>query len=95
MALNAGTVTSIALARYQEKMQEEFPDVVKNQRILKLSRDDGSVEYEVLEERGPIEIDIKSIKPLISAIAEAVVEHITEHGEVRNVTSGLTTRKIT
>lgn len=95
MALSSTVLAELAFVKYQEKMREQFPEVVKSRTVLEIPRADGSTDYEFQEETGPIEIKQEDIMPLLSALAEAIVEHMTEHAEVQSVANGTVTRNIT
>ena len=95
MALNAEVLAEMAFKKYRENMEQEHPAFVKSRKLIKTPRDDGSVDYTFTEEIGPIEVRREDIMPLLSALSEAIVEHITVHGEVQSVASGTITRNIT
>lgn len=95
MALSATVLAEMAFLRYRQKMREEHPNTVLQRKLVKIPRDDGTIDYTFSEETGPIEVKREDIMPLISALSEAIVEHLTQHGEVRSVTSGTITRNIT
>ena len=95
MALDANVLAELAFVKYRNNMEQEYPSSVKSRKLVTTPRDDGSIDYSFIEDIGPIEVRRKDIMPLLSALAEAIVEHITKHGEVQSVTSGTITRNIT
>lgn len=95
MALDATMLTQIALGKYVAKMATAFPDVVKGGTVEQVPKEDGTVEFVSTEQRGPVEVDEDGIKPLIEAIAEAIVEHLISNGTVANITTGSATGRIT
>lgn len=95
MALDATLLANLAFGKYRDKMREEHPNTVLKRKLIKIPRDDGSVDYNFNEETGPIEVSRKDIMPLLTALSEAIVEHLTAHGEVQSVASGTITRNIT
>ena len=95
MALSASVLAELAFKKYRDKMQEEHSETLVSRRLIKIPRDDGTIDYDFNEEYGPIEVNRKDIMPLLRALSEAIVEHLTEHGEVRDVASGSITRNIT
>lgn len=95
MALDANVLAELAFVKYQENMRAENPNVLKNRKTLEIPRDDGTVDYQFEDELGPIEIVKKDIMPLLLAVSEAVVEHLTEHAEIQSVSAGAVTRNIT
>lgn len=95
MALDATVLAELAFSKYSERMREEHPNAVLSRKLIKIPRDDGSVDYNFVEETGPIEVSRREIMPLLTALSEALVEHLTVHGEVQSVASGTITRNIT
>jgi hypothetical protein len=88
MALDASVITQIALGKYKAKMAAAFPDVVKGGTVEKVPKEDGTFEYNLEEQRGPMEIDEKGVLPLLESLAEAVVEHLKSSGEIPDTTTG-------
>lgn len=95
MALDADVLSEMAFARYQEKMQAQHPAVVRHRTMSRVPRSDGTEDFTFSEDIGPVEVRREDIMPLLSALAEAIVEHITEHAEVQNVSAGGLTRSVT
>jgi hypothetical protein len=95
MALDAEVLAELAFSKYQVNMREQHPEVLKNRTVRQVPLDDGSTNIEYDDETGPIEIKREDIMPLLSALAEAIVEHMNEHAEVRTVAAGTETRNIT
>lgn len=94
MALNAEVLAELAYLKYQTNMRDQFPEAVKKRVVVERPRADGSTDYSFSEEVGPIEVKREDIMPLLSALAEAIVEHINEHAVVENVYSGSVTRNV-
>jgi hypothetical protein len=94
MALDAAVVAQMALGKYKAKMAAAFPDVVKGGTVIQIPKEDGTVEYESQEQRGPMEVDEVGILPLLEALAEAVVEHLRGSGTVPGITTGPNTGRI-
>jgi len=94
MALSATVLAELAFLKYQTNMRDQFAEVVKSRTVVERPREDGSTDYTFNEEVGPIEIKREDIMPLLSALAEAIVEHINEHALVQNVANGTLTRNI-
>lgn len=82
MGLSAAVLAESAFAKYREKMEEQHPNVVKSRKMSKIPRADGSVDYAFQEDVGPIEVRREAIMPLLSALAEAIVEHVEASAEV-------------
>jgi len=95
MALDAATLATIITVKYKAKMRAAFPDELKGGTVTQIPKEDGSVEYNLEEQRGPIEIDEEGFMPLAEAIAEAVVEHLKASGTIANITTGTSTGRIT
>lgn len=95
MALDAEVLAEMAYQRYSDKIKEAFPEAVKSRIAQQMTLDDGTVETQFVEETGPLEVERKDIMPLLSALSEAIVEHITQHAEVQDVASGSLTRNVT
>lgn len=94
MALDAVVLAELAFTKYAANMEEQFPEVVKNRETEQVTKDDGSTELSFTEETGPIEVRREDIMPLLTAVAEAVVEHFNENAEVQEVADGTETRNI-
>jgi len=94
MALSSDVLSELTFSKYQGKMQAAHPLVLKHRKVREVPRDDGSVDYAIDEEHGPIEVKREDIMPLIQAMSEAIVEHFTEHAEVQDVANGALTRNV-
>ena len=88
MALDTLALTQTIISKYKAKMSEAFPDVVKGGTVTQIPKEDGSTEYKVVEQRGPMEIDEEGFRPLAEAIAESVIEHLRSNGQVNDTTAG-------
>ena len=88
MALDALALTQTIISKYKAKMTEAFPDVPKGGTVSQIPKEDGSTEYQVVEQRGPMEIDEEGFRPLAEAVAEAVIEHLKSNGQVNDVSDG-------
>lgn len=95
MALNSETLTNLIVSKYKAKMRAAFPDELKGGTVTSIPNEDGSVEYNTEEERGPIEIDEEGFRPLAEAVAEAVIQHLKSSGTVPSITTGSSTGRIT
>lgn len=94
MALDAEVLAELAFSKYQTNMRSQFPEIVKNRSVDEVPRADGSTDYVFNDQTGPIEVKREDIMPLLSALSEAIVEHINEHALVGNVANGTLTRNI-
>lgn len=94
MALDAEVLAELAFSKYQGNLRNQFPEVVKSRTVVERPRADGSTDYSFNEEIGPAEVKREDIMPLLSAFAEAIVEHINEHAVVESVASGPYTRNV-
>ena len=88
MALSSKALAQLAMSKYKSKMSAAFPDVSKGGTVTQIPKEDGSVEYQVTVQRGPMEIDEAAILPLLESLAEAFVEHIKSSGEAIDVSAG-------
>lgn len=95
MALDATTLAELAFTKYASKMQTQHPEVVKARTTAQETRADGTTALVFTDETGPLEVRREDIMPLLSALAEAIVEHMNEHAEVQNVANGTQIRNIT
>lgn len=95
MALDAAVLAELAFSKYEANMREQNPEVLLNRETTVTTLDDGSVDVTFDDETGPIEVRREDVWPLLSALAEAIVEHINEHAEVQNVANGTLTRNVT
>lgn len=94
MALDPEVLAELAFSKYQENMRAQYPKVVKNRTVEEIPRADGSTDYTFQDETGPMEVKREDIMPLLSALSEAIVEHINEHALVTDVASGSLTRNV-
>jgi len=88
MALDTLALTQTIISKYKAKMTEAFPDVSKGGTVTQIPKEDGSTDYQVDEQRGPMEIDEEGFRPLAEAVAEAVIEHLRSNGQVNDMTAG-------
>ena len=92
MALDADRLEQRFLAIFRQVASDLFPDVVKNTTVREVKKEDGTLDHEIIEERGPLEIDEENLTPLARALARAVVEEITASAEVTTTASSGTWR---
>ena len=88
MALDPLTLTQTIVSKYKAKMSAAFPDIVKGGTVVQIPKEDGSTEYQTVEQRGPMEINEEGFRPLAEAVAEAVIEHLKSSGQVDDTTAG-------
>lgn len=81
MPLDAEVLIELMLTKFSEAMEGQ-PDVLKSTSATTIPLEDGSTEVEVTEEYGPPEIDPETVRPLMTAIANAVIDHFTEEALV-------------
>jgi hypothetical protein len=82
MAMNATRLENLIIARLKINAPAMFPDVVKSVTVQEHPRQDGTISFEVVERRGPMEVDEASLRPFARSIAEAVIAEITAGAEV-------------
>ena len=76
MPLNSDTLSRMILSYFKEEMRRAFPEVTKNVSIEEIPTEDGGSDVQVIEEKGPVEINDDEMRPLTNAIARAVTDHI-------------------
>ena len=82
MAMNATRLENLIIARLKINAPQLFPDVVKNVEVREHPMQDGTIDFDVVEQRGALEVDEKNILPLARSIAEAVIAEIKAGAEV-------------
>ena len=78
MALNISVLTEEMITAFIKEM-EGLPDVLKNVTVTNTPLEDGTTELTVNREYGPPEIKPDDVRPLMTAIATAVVNHLKEN----------------
>ena len=82
MALDATRLENRFISLFRSISKQLYPNVVKKVDVREVTKDDGTVDHEITEERGPLEIEDQYLVPLARAMAQAVVEEITAGAEV-------------
>lgn len=88
MAMDADELSAKIVALFREQARTLYPDVVKSVTVQPVPREDGTMDYELTEHRGPLEVDVDAITPLANAIALAVIDHIRDSAEVTDTVAG-------
>jgi len=92
MSLNADRLERRFLSIFRQVTTDLYPSVVKNTTVKEVKRDDGTLDHEIIEERGPMEINEENLTPLARALARAVVEEIKASAEVQTTAASGTWR---
>lgn len=92
MAMDANRLEQRIISIFRTTVRSLYPDVVKEVTVREIPKDDGSVSHEIVEHRGPLEVEERHMVPLARAIALAVVEEITSGAEVVDTTATETWR---
>lgn len=92
MALDADRLEQRFLTIFRTVTRELYPNEVKNTTVTEVKREDGSLDHEINEERGPMEVDIEKLTPLARALARAVVQEIKASAEVTTTAASGTWR---
>lgn len=87
MALNANELERQIITAFRTQGRLLYPNVLKNVQVTEVPKEDGTFDYEVTEERGPLEIDAQQMTLFARAIAQAVVGHIKANAEVEDTTA--------
>lgn len=88
MAMNATRLENSIITNLKIFAPALFPDVVKNVTVEEHPKQDGTITFVVVEQRGPMEVDEASLRPLARAIAEAVIAEIRAGAEVDDTDVG-------
>lgn len=88
MSLDADVIADLAEKFYQEEL-EAAPPVVKGRSVVSEVQDSGEVAYAVSEEWGPAEVETEKIRPLMKALARAMVKAIRSNAEVVDTAAGV------
>ncbi len=88
MAMDATELSAKIVALFRDQARTLYPDVVKSVTVRPVPREDGTMDYDVTENRGPLEVDTNAIVPLANAIALAVIDHIQDSAEVDDTVAG-------
>lgn len=81
MALNVSVLTEEMVTAFIKEM-ENLPDVLKNVTVTNTPLEDGTTELTVNREYGPPEVKPDDIRPMMTAIATAIVNHLKENAYV-------------
>lgn len=81
MALDASVLAELMITEFVTLMESQ-PDIVKNATVTTTPLEDGSTGVEVTKEYGPPEVNPDDVRPLMTAIATAIVNHIKENAYV-------------
>jgi hypothetical protein len=92
MALNATRLERRIVSTFRATVRSLYPDVVRSVTVREIPKSDGTMDHEVTENRGPLEIEEKHLIPLARAIAQAVVEEIKSGAEVSDAAAAQTWR---
>ena len=92
MPLDADRLEQRFLSIFRQVATDLYPNVVKNTTVTEVKRDDGTLDHEITEERGPMEVDEENLTPLARALARAVVEEIKASAEVTTTAASGTWR---
>lgn len=92
MALDADRLEQRFISIFRTAVRELYPNEVKNTTVTEVKREDGSLDHEINEERGPMEVDTEKLTPLARALARAVVQEITASAEVTTTAASGTWR---
>lgn len=92
VALDASRLENRILGIFRATVRSLYPDVVKSVSVREIPKSDGSVDHEIVEHRGPLEMEERHLVPLARAIAQAVVEEIKAGAEVQDTVAAQTWR---
>lgn len=73
----ASELERVIITKVQQSTRSLKPNEVLDVKVTQTPREDGSVEYNTEERRGPIEIKEEDLRPLARGIAEALVEFLS------------------
>ena len=82
MALNSEELEQAIIVKIQEAARILKPNEVQGVEVQQTPQEDGSTEYNLNEQRGPLEIGEDDIRHLARGIAEAVVAHIAANATI-------------
>lgn len=77
MTMLASELERVIITKVQQSTRSLKPNEVLDVKVTQTPREDGSVEYNTEERRGPIEIKEEDLRPLARGIAEALVEFLS------------------
>lgn len=92
MAMNADELERQILDVFRSEGRALYPNVLKRVEVRQVPREDGTVDTEVTEHRGPLDMDVTAATIMARAIARAVVSHITNSAEVTTTAASGTWR---
>jgi len=84
VSLSATRLEQRIISIFRVTARSLYPDVVKSVSVRQVPKSDGTVDVELTEHRGPLEVDERYMIPLARAIAQAVVEEIKSGAEVED-----------
>lgn len=82
VGLDATRLENKIISVFRSVTKQLYPDVVKKVTVREVTKDDGTLDHEIDEETGPLEVDDRYLVPLARAISQAVVEEIRAGAEV-------------
>lgn len=77
MTMRASELERVIITKVQQATRSLKSNEVLDVKVTQTPREDGSVEYNIEERRGPVEIKEEDLRPLARGVAEAVVEFLT------------------
>lgn len=83
MALDTDVLSELMVSNFVEE-KANGPDEVQSREAEVVPLEDGSSETNVTEETGPPDVKPEDIRPLMSAISKAIVDHLTENAFVED-----------
>ncbi len=78
--MNEDQLAEQAINIYKEEMRSQR--AVLNRVITQRPREDGSIQYTATDQIGPIEIDAEKMRPLMKALARAIINHLKNNAVV-------------
>lgn len=91
MAMNKDTLENLIVKGIQDAYSAMYPDEVLHVTVNQIPKEDGSTDFKLVEDRGPLKPDEKAIRALARGIAHGIVEHLREHAvvTVNNIAVGV------
>lgn len=77
MTMRSSELERVIITKVQKAARSLKPNEVLDVKVTQTPREDGSVEYNIEERRGPLEVKEEDLQLLARGIAEAVVEFIS------------------
>lgn len=78
MALSISDLTEEMITAFIKEMEGK-PDVLKSTTVTTTPLEDGTTDVTVNREYGPPEVNPDDIRPMMTAIATAIVNHLKEN----------------